>query len=175
MAKSVPAIFLDRDGTINVDHGYVHEIDEFEFIDGVIDAMRELKNMGYALIIVTNQSGIARGKFTEAQFETLTEWMDWSLADRGVDLDGIYYCPHHPDAGYPEERKEYKIKCTCRKPAPGMLLQAAKDWNIDMGQSYMIGDRSSDVQAGENAGCKASIQIEMNKPYALLDALKTII
>ncbi len=97
MAKSVPAIFLDRDGTINVDHGYVHEIDNFEFIDGVIDAMRELKKkMGFALVVVTNQSGIARGKFTEAQFETLTEWMDWSLADRDVDLDGIYYCPHHP-------------------------------------------------------------------------------
>ena len=79
MAKSIPAIFLDRDGTINVDHGYVHEIDNFEFIDGVIDAMRELKEMGYALVLVTNQSGIARGKFTEAQFETLTEWMDWSL------------------------------------------------------------------------------------------------
>ena len=89
MAKSVPAIFLDRDGTINVDHGYVHEIDNFEFIDGVIDAMRELKKMGFALVVVTNQSGIARGKFTEAQFETLTEWMDWSLADRDVDLDGI--------------------------------------------------------------------------------------
>ncbi len=85
MAKSVPAIFLDRDGTINVDHGYVHEIDNFEFIDGVIDAMRELKKMGFALVVVTNQSGIARGKFTEAQFETLTEWMDWSLADRDVD------------------------------------------------------------------------------------------
>ena len=84
MAKSVPAIFLDRDGTINVDHGYVHEIDNFEFIDGVIDAMRELKKMGFALVVVTNQSGIARGKFTEAQFETLTEWMDWSLADRRV-------------------------------------------------------------------------------------------
>lgn len=91
MAKSVPAIFLDRDGTINVDHGYVHEIDNFEFIDGVIDAMRELKKMGFALVVVTNQSGIARGKFTEAQFETLTEWMDWSLADRDVDLDGIYF------------------------------------------------------------------------------------
>ena len=85
MAMSVPAIFLDRDGTINVDHGYVHEIDNFEFIDGVIDAMRQLKEMGYALVVVTNQSGIARGKFTEEQFETLTEWMDWSLADRGVD------------------------------------------------------------------------------------------
>ncbi len=79
MAMSVPAIFLDRDGTINVDHGYVHEIDNFEFIDGVIDAMRQLKEMGYALVLVTNQSGIARGKFTEEQFETLTEWMDWSL------------------------------------------------------------------------------------------------
>ncbi len=78
MAKSVPAIFLDRDGTINVDHGYVHEIDNFEFIDGVIDAMRQLKEMGFAPVVVTNQSGIARGKFTEAQFETLTEWMDWS-------------------------------------------------------------------------------------------------
>lgn len=105
MAKSVPAIFLDRDGTINVDHGYVHEIDEFEFIDGVIDAMRELKQMGYALIVVTNQSGIARGKFTEAQFETLTEWMDWSLADRDVDLDGIYYCPHHPQGTVEEYRQ----------------------------------------------------------------------
>ena len=80
MAKSVPAIFLDRDGTINVDHGYVHEIDNFEFIDGVIDAMRELKKMGFALVVVTNQSGIARGKFTEAQFETLTEWMDSIIA-----------------------------------------------------------------------------------------------
>ena len=118
MAKSVPAIFLDRDGTINVDHGYVHEIDNFEFIDGVIDAMRELKEMGYALVLVTNQSGIARGKFTEAQFETLTEWMDWSLADRGVDLDGIYYCPHHPQGAV----EEYRQTCDCRKPHPGSRL-----------------------------------------------------
>jgi D-glycero-D-manno-heptose 1,7-bisphosphate phosphatase len=120
VAKSVPAIFLDRDGTINVDHGYVHEIDEFEFIDGVIDAMRQLKEMGYALVVVTNQSGIARGKFTEAQFETLTEWMDWSLADRGVDLDGIYYCPHHPQGTV----EEYRQTCDCRKPHPGMFISA---------------------------------------------------
>ncbi len=120
MAKSVPAIFLDRDGTINVDHGYVHEIDEFEFIEGVIDAMRQLKEMGYALVVVTNQSGIARGKFTEAQFETLTEWMDWSLADRGVDLDGIYYCPHHPQGTV----EAYRQTCDCRKPHPGMFISA---------------------------------------------------
>lgn len=119
MAKSVPAIFLDRDGTINVDHGYVHEIDAFEFIDGVIDAMRELKKMGYALVVVTNQSGIARGKFTEAQFETLTEWMDWSLADRDVDLDGIYYCPHHPQGSI----EEFRQVCDCRKPHQECLSQ----------------------------------------------------
>ena len=150
MAKSVPAIFLDRDGTINVDHGYVHEIDNFEFIDGVIDAMRELKEMGYALVLVTNQSGIARGKFTEAQFETLTEWMDWSLADRGVELDGIYYCPHHPEHGI----GIYKKKCHCRKPETGMFEMAERDLpeGIDKVHSYMIGDKRIDAQAGKNFG-----------------------
>ncbi len=110
--RAYPQFFLDRDGTINVDHGYVHEIDNFEFIDGVIDAMRELKKMGFALVVVTNQSGIARGKFTEAQFETLTEWMDWSLADRDVDLDGIYYCPHHPQGSVEEFRQGLRLPQT---------------------------------------------------------------
>ncbi|MEG2115089.1 MAG: D-glycero-beta-D-manno-heptose 1,7-bisphosphate 7-phosphatase, partial [Hafnia sp.] len=112
MAQLVPAIFLDRDGTINVDHGYVHESDNFQFIDGVIDAMAELKKMGFALVLVTNQSGIARGMFTEDQFMHLTEWMDWSLADRGVDLDGVYYCPHHPEGTV----EEFRQACDCRKP-----------------------------------------------------------
>ena len=147
MAKSVPAIFLDRDGTINVDHGYVHEIDEFEFIEGVIDAMRQLKEMGYALVVVTNQSGIARGKFTEAQFETLTEWMDWSLADRGVDLDGIYYCPHHPQGTV----EEYRQTCDCRKPHPGMFISAQEFLHIDMAASYMVGDKMEDMQAATAA------------------------
>ena len=128
MTQSVPAIFLDRDGTINVDHGYVHEIDNFHFIDGVIDACRELKKMGFALVMVTNQSGIARGKFSEDQFMYLTEWMDWSLADRDVDFDGIYFCPHHPEAVV----EEYRQVCDCRKPQPGMLLQAQQELNIDM-------------------------------------------
>ena len=91
MANKVPAIFLDRDGTLNVDNGYVHEIDDFQFIDGTIEALQQLKAMGYALVVVTNQSGIARGMFTEDTFMRLTEWMDWSLADRDVDLDGIYF------------------------------------------------------------------------------------
>ncbi len=90
------AIFLDRDGTLNIDYGYVHDIDHFHFIEGSIEALKALQEMGYALVLVTNQSGIARGYFTEEEFNQLTEWMDWSLEDRGVHLDGIYYCPHHP-------------------------------------------------------------------------------
>ncbi|EKK7701898.1 D-glycero-beta-D-manno-heptose 1,7-bisphosphate 7-phosphatase [Cronobacter sakazakii] len=160
MAKSVPAIFLDRDGTINIDHGYVSEIDRFEFIAGVIDAMRELKAMGFALVLVTNQSGIARGKFTEAQFEQLTEWMDWSLADRGVDLDGIYYCPHHPEGAV----EEFRQNCDCRKPQPGMLISARDFLHIDMAASYMVGDKLEDMQAGSAAGVGTKVLVRTGKP-----------
>jgi len=160
VAKSVPAIFLDRDGTINIDHGYVSEIDRFEFIDGVIDAMRELKAMGFALVLVTNQSGIARGKFTEAQFEQLTEWMDWSLADRDVDFDGIYYCPHHPEAAV----EEFRQNCDCRKPQPGMLLSARDFLHIDMDASYMVGDKLEDMQAGAAAGVGTKVLVRTGKP-----------
>lgn len=160
MANKVPAIFLDRDGTLNVDHGYVHEIDNFQFIDGVIEAMRELKNMGFALVLVTNQSGIARGMFTENQFMQLTEWMDWSLADRDVDLDGIYYCPHHPEGSVAEYRQE----CDCRKPQPGMLLSAQKELHIDMAASYIVGDKPDDMQAGAAAGVGTKVLVKTGKP-----------
>ncbi|MEA1063698.1 D-glycero-beta-D-manno-heptose 1,7-bisphosphate 7-phosphatase [Apirhabdus apintestini] len=160
MTKSVPAIFLDRDGTINVDHGYVHEIESFEFIDGAIDALRELKEMGFALVLVTNQSGIARGLFSETQFERLTEWMDWSLADRGVDLDGIYYCPHHPQAGV----EAYRQACDCRKPQPGMLITARDYLNIDMAASYMVGDKTEDMQAATAAKVGTRVLVRTGKP-----------
>lgn len=160
MADKVPAIFLDRDGTINVDHGYVSEIDNFEFIDGVIDAMRELKRMGFALVLVTNQSGIARGMFSEDQFMQLTEWMDWSLADRDVDLDGIYFCPHHPEAIVEELRQS----CDCRKPEPGMLLTAQQELNIDMASSYMVGDKIEDMQAAKAAGVGKKVLVRSGKP-----------
>ncbi|WP_145513228.1 D-glycero-beta-D-manno-heptose 1,7-bisphosphate 7-phosphatase [Yersinia massiliensis] len=160
MTQPVPAIFLDRDGTINVDHGYVHEIDNFQFIDGVIDACRELKEMGFALVLVTNQSGIARGMFTEAQFLSLTEWMDWSLADRGVDLDGIYFCPHHPDGSV----AEFREICECRKPLPGMLLQAQNEMNIDMAASYMVGDKIEDMQAALAANIGTKVLVRTGKP-----------
>ncbi|KAB7895541.1 D-glycero-beta-D-manno-heptose 1,7-bisphosphate 7-phosphatase [Rouxiella sp. S1S-2] len=160
VAQTVPAIFLDRDGTLNVDHGYVHEIDDFEFIEGTIEACLKLKEMGFALVLVTNQSGIARGKFTEDQFFTLTEWMDWSLADRGVDLDGIYFCPHHPEAIV----EEYKQVCDCRKPQPGMFLTAKEELNIDMAASYMVGDKLEDMQAAINAGVGTKILVKSGKP-----------
>lgn len=170
-----PAIFLNRDGVISKEVNLLCKPEQVELIEGVGEAIRYINQTGYLAIVVTNQPVIARNLCSLEELDYIHAKLETLLGYERAYLNAIYYCPHHPDAGYPEERKEYKIKCTCRKPAPGMLLQAAKDWNIDMGQSYMIGDRSSDVQAGENAGCKASIQIEMNKPYALLDALKTII
>ena len=152
------AIFLDRDGTLNIDYGYVHEIDNFKFIDGAIDALRELKKMGYMLVLVTNQSGIARGYFSEEQFLQLTEWMDWSLAEQDVDLDGIYYCPHHP-----EGKGEYKENCDCRKPKPGMLLQAIKELKIDPTQSIMVGDKIEDLKAGIGAKVKMNVLVRTGK------------
>ena len=152
------AVFLDRDGTINVDYGYVHQIDDFHFIDGVIDALLQLKKKGYMLVLVTNQSGIARGYFSEEQFLQLTEWFDWSLADRGVDFDGIYYCPHHP-----EGQGEYREDCDCRKPKAGMFTQAIADLNIDPAQSIMVGDKLEDLLAAENAGVKTKILVRTGK------------
>ena len=156
---SKPAIFLDRDGVINEDTGYVSQVDDFHFLPGVIEAMQLLKQKGYLLIVVTNQSGIARGYFSEDDFMNLTEWMDWSLADRDVDLDGIYFCPHHPDHGAP---------CDCRKPAPGMLLLAQQELGIDMAHSYMVGDKPSGLKAAINAGADAFITGEMSEPQAHL-------
>ena len=167
-----PAIFLDRDGVINVDTGYVYLVDDFKFIDGVIDALLQLKQKGYLLVVVTNQSGIARGLFTEEQFMSLTEWMDWSLADRGVDLDGIYFCPHHPSEG----SDQYRKSCTCRKPGPDMILDAVKHLDIDLTRSYMVGDKPSDMKAAINAGVAHKILLETGKSIteegrALADAI----
>ncbi|MGJ8582210.1 MAG: D-glycero-beta-D-manno-heptose 1,7-bisphosphate 7-phosphatase [Psychromonas sp.] len=159
MSKSKPAVFLDRDGVINKDNGYVSEIDDFEFLEGAIEACIELKKKGYLLVIITNQSGIARGLFTEEQFHTLTEWMDWSMADRGVDLDGIYYCPHHSEAGI----GELKVDCECRKPKPGMLNNAIADLNIDIENSILVGDKVSDIKAGMAAGVKTNYLVRTGK------------
>ncbi|WP_429945742.1 D-glycero-beta-D-manno-heptose 1,7-bisphosphate 7-phosphatase [Bibersteinia trehalosi] len=156
------AIFLDRDGTINVDHGYVHQIDDFQFIEGVGKALKQLQDQGWLLVLVTNQSGIARGYFSEDQFLQLTEWFDWSLdEDYGVVFDGIYYCPHHP-----EGKGEYKQDCDCRKPKAGMFSQAIADLGIDPQQSVMVGDKLEDMQAAFNAGVKTKILVRTGKPVS---------
>lgn len=154
------AIFLDRDGTINVDHGYVHQIDDFQLIEGVGRALKQLQDKGWLLVLVTNQSGIARGYFSEEQFLQLTEWLDWSLdEDYGVVLDGIYYCPHHP-----EGQGEYRENCDCRKPNAGMFSQAIRDLGIDPSQSIMVGDKLEDMLAAQNAGVKTKILVRTGKP-----------
>ncbi|MFT6986087.1 MAG: D-glycero-D-manno-heptose 1,7-bisphosphate phosphatase [Psychromonas sp.] len=160
IANGKRAVFLDRDGVINVDNGYVSKVDDFEFIEGVIDACKKLKEKGYLLVVITNQSGIARGYFTEQQFHTLTEWMDWSFTDRGVDLDGIYYCPHHYEKGI----GEFKLDCDCRKPKPGMLLSAIEELNIDVTNSILVGDKVSDIQAGIAAGVQSNYLVKTGKP-----------
>ncbi len=155
MMECVPAIFIDRDGTINVDHGYVYEINRFQFIDGVINACHTLKRMGFKQVLITNQSGIARGKFSEKQFIFLTKWMNWFLAHYGVEFDRIYYCPHHPEAII----KKYCQVCYCRKPQPGMLLHALHELNIDISSSYIVGDKLEDIQAGRAVGIGTTVLV----------------
>lgn len=172
---SRPAVFLDRDGVISKEVDLLCKPEQLELIGGAGEAIRYINEKGYLAIVVTNQPVIARNLCSLEELDFIHAKLETLLGHERAYVNAIYYCPHHPDSGYPEERKEYKIKCDCRKPAPGMLLKAANDWNIDLSQSYMIGDRPSDVKAGENAGCKQSIQIEMNKPFALLEAVKSIL
>ena len=169
------AIFLDRDGTINKYVGFLRNIDDFELIDGAAEAIKLINQSGYLAIIVTNQPVIARGEVTWEQLNEIHRKMETLLGKEGAYVDGIYLCPHHPDKGFAGERQEYKIVCDCRKPKPGLLLKAAKDFNIDLSQSYMIGDDDRDVQAGLNAGCKGSIKIETNKDKALLESVKSVL
>lgn len=151
------AIFLDRDGTINKYVGFLRNIDDFELIDGVAEAIRKINESGYLAIVVTNQPVIARGEVSFEELEEIHNEMETLLGKEGAYLDAIYYCPHHPHKGYKGERPELKIDCDCRKPKPGMLLKATADFNIDLSQSWMVGDSENDVKAGLNAGCKTAL------------------
>lgn len=169
------AIFLDRDGTINKYVGFLRNIDDFELIEGVAEAIKLINQSGYLAIVVTNQPVIARGEVTWEELNEIHKKMATLLGKEGAYVDGIYICPHHPDKGFEGERPEYKIDCDCRKPKPGLLLQAAKDFNIDMSESYMIGDSHRDVEAGENAGVMKSFKVEENNENRLLNIIKEII
>ena len=151
------AVFLDRDGTINKYVGFLRDIDEFELLDGAADAIKRINASGYLAIVVTNQPVIARGEVSFEELERIHNKMETLLGKEGAYLDAIYFCPHHPHKGYKGERPELKFDCNCRKPKPGMLLKAAQDFNIDLAQSWMIGDGENDIRAGQNAGCRTAL------------------
>lgn len=170
-----PAIFLDRDGVVSKEVNLLCRPEQLELIEGAAEAIRYINQKGYLAVIVTNQPVIARNLCSIEELEYIHHQLETLLGTEHAYLDAIYYCPHHPDKGYPEERPEYKIDCDCRKPKPGMLLQAAKELNINLSESYMIGDRETDLQAGVNAGVRQSVLVEQNQPFALLNIIQKLI
>jgi D-glycero-D-manno-heptose 1,7-bisphosphate phosphatase len=142
------ALFLDRDGVINVDVNYGYRIDQMQFLPGIFDFTRKFSDAGYAIVIVTNQGGIGRGFYTEADFHLLTDWMRAQFASEGVTITSVKFCPHHPEA----ITAKYQLQCACRKPEPGMLKEAIAELKLDPAQSIMVGDRATDMHAGHRAG-----------------------
>lgn len=175
------AVFLDRDGTINVEKHYLYRKEEFEFLPGVIEALRMLQDAGYLLIIITNQSGIARGYYTEQDYQELTDYMLEALETEGIHITDVLYCPHHPQA----KIERYRMLCQCRKPALGMFYRAQEKWNIDFSRSYAIGDKDRDCSICNAVECKgfhivdkrqSSLEIEhVKQVYSLLEAARLII
>lgn len=165
------AVFLDRDGTINKYVGFLRNIDDFELTDDAAEAIKLINKSGYLAIVVTNQPVIARGEVTVDKLDEIHKKLETLLGLEGAYIDALYYCPHHPHKGYEGEVVELKIECDCRKPKPGMLLKAAEVYNIDLKQSYMIGDSDNDVEAGKAAGC-TGIKIQEGE---LLEAVKEIL
>lgn len=150
---SRPALFLDRDGVINIDHAYVCKKEDFEFVDGIFELCRRAKQLGFLICVVTNQAGIGRGYYTEADFLRLTDWMCGVFIDEGAVIDRVYFCPTHPVHGL----GEYRVDSPFRKPGPGMILQAAQELNIDLSRSILLGDKETDIEAGIAAGVACNL------------------
>jgi D-glycero-D-manno-heptose 1,7-bisphosphate phosphatase len=150
-----PAAFIDRDGVINVERHHVHRIADFELLPGVVNGLRRLAAQGYALVVVTNQAGIAKGLYDEPAFQLLTAHMLGLLRAHGVVLDGVYHCPHHPHGSV----LRYAVVCDCRKPAPGLLLRAAEDLRLELPRSVLVGDKTSDTAAGRAAGLRHTVLV----------------
>jgi len=166
MSKTLnKALFLDRDGVINVEKDYLFKIEDFEFMEGVFELCKFYENLGYMIFIVTNQSGIAREYYTEKDFDTLTSWMLEEFSKSGVKISKVYFCPHHPDISG---------ECSCRKPHPGMLKEAEKEFSIDMKNSIIIGDKERDIEAGLNAGLSETYLFDEFNQYKNSKATKIV-
>lgn len=165
LKRKQKAIFIDRDGTINRYSGFLKNIEEFVLLPGIAEAVKRINESGFLAIVITNQPVVARGEVTFTELQEIHNKMETLLAQEGAYLDAIYFCPHHPHGGYAGEIKELKFKCNCRKPKPGMLLKAAEDFNIDLKQSWMIGDGENDVRAGKSAGCNTAFLSEQSANY----------
>ncbi len=156
MPERSPALFLDRDGIINVNFGYVVHAEQTVFVEGIFGLCEQALTAGYRLVVVTNQAGIARGYYSEAAFHAYMGWMQQEFAEHGVPLAGVYFCPHHPEGTV----ERYRKVCECRKPAPGMILRATVELDLDLASSVLVGDKASDIAAGEAAGVGRCLQVE---------------
>ena len=159
------ALFLDRDGVINVEINYLHKVDDFQFIEGIFKLCKKYQHRGYIIIVVTNQSGIARGYYSDEDFNSLTSWMIKEFAKEGIDIKKVYSCPHHP---------EISGACSCRKPEPGMFLDAQKEFDIDLKNSILVGDKESDIEAALSAGIKETYLFDENRVHGESKATKIV-
>ncbi|MEA2091733.1 MAG: D-glycero-beta-D-manno-heptose 1,7-bisphosphate 7-phosphatase [Campylobacterota bacterium] len=160
------ALFLDRDGVINVEKDYLYKIEDFEFIDGIFELCRYYQDLGFIIVVVTNQSGIARGYYTKDDFNHLTSWMLSEFLAQGIKVKKVYYCPHHPDISG---------DCYCRKPKPGMLVDASNELNIDLNNSVLVGDKERDIQAAINAGLRETYLFDESNSVANSQASKIVL
>lgn len=173
LSRPQRAVFLDRDGTLNEKAGFVKRAGDIRLIPGAAEAVRRINQSGRLAIVVTNQPQIARGEITFEELYEINNALETLLGREGAYIDSLYFCPHHPDKGFPGERLEYKTPCDCRKPAPGLLLRASRDFNIDLSQSVMIGDSERDIEAGRRAGCRESFML--TPAFTLKDCVERIL
>jgi len=161
----VKALFLDRDGVINVEKDYLYKIEDFEFIDGIFELCAYYQNLDFIIVVVTNQSGIARNYYNEDDFNKLTSWMMDEFSSKNIEIKKVYFCPHHPDISG---------VCKCRKPEPGMLIDASNDFNIDLNNSVLIGDKERDIEAALNAGLKETYLFDESRKITFSKASKIV-
>jgi D-glycero-D-manno-heptose 1,7-bisphosphate phosphatase len=156
------ALFLDRDGTINIEKHYVYKVEDFEFREGIFELVLDFCHRGYLIFVITNQAGIARGFYTEKDFYVLNDWMVDQFRQKGIQITKVYFCPHHP---------EITGECSCRKPNPGMLMKAKSEFNLDLASSILIGDKESDIMAGLNAHVGTNYLIKESGRISINDVI----